>query len=147
MKLSYEDHDTITVLKISGDLTADQVDPFRRSCLDRFEAGIRHVVLNMEHLTFIDSAGLEVLLWVIDAAAERGGQLRLIRPDHTVSKILEISRLDRRFDIHDSIESAPPVLSLRWRSSCCCRIPSLSAEIRFEAVIDGTLPKLASRST
>ena len=106
MKLSYEDHDTITVLKISGDLTADQVDSFRRSCQDRFEAGIRHVVLNMEHLTFIDSAGLEVLLWVIDAAAERGGQLRLIRPDHTVSKILEISRLDRRFDIHDSIESA-----------------------------------------
>ena len=79
MKLSYEDHDTITVLKISGDLTADQVDPFRRSCQDRFEAGIRHVVLNMEHLTFIDSAGLEALLWVIDAAAERGGQLRLIR--------------------------------------------------------------------
>ena len=26
MKLSYEDHDTITVLKISGALTADQVD-------------------------------------------------------------------------------------------------------------------------
>ncbi len=106
MKLSYEDHDTITVLKISGDLTADQVDAFRRSCQDRFEAGIRHVVLNMEHLTFIDSAGLESLLWVIEAAAERGGQLRLIRPDSTVSKILEISRLDRRFDIHDSIESA-----------------------------------------
>jgi anti-sigma B factor antagonist len=106
MKLSYEDHDTITVLKISGDLTADQVDPFRRSCQERFEAGIRDVVLNMEHLSFIDSAGLEALLWVIDEAAERSGQLRLVRPDPTVSKILRISRLDRRFDIHETIESA-----------------------------------------
>jgi anti-anti-sigma factor len=106
MKLSYEDHDAITVLKISGDLTADQVDAFRRSCQDRFEAGIQHVVLNMEHMSFIDSAGLEALLWILDAAAEHGGQLRLVRPDPIVSKILEISRLDKRFNIHDMIESA-----------------------------------------
>ena len=65
MKLSYEDHGTITVLTISGDLTADQVETFRRSCLDRFTAGVRDM-----------------------------------------GKILEISRLDRRFNIHQSIESA-----------------------------------------
>ncbi len=106
MKLSYEDHDTITVLKISGELTLDQVDGFRRSCLDRFGQGIRHVVLDLEYVTFVDSAGLEALLWIIDEATERSGQLRLVKPDPTVSKILEISRLDRRFNIHDSIESA-----------------------------------------
>ncbi len=106
MKLSYEDHDTITVLKLSGELTLDQVDGFRRSCLDRFTAGVRHIVLDLEHVTFVDSAGLEALLWIIDEATDRAGQLRLVKPDPTVSRILEISRLDRRFDIHDSIESA-----------------------------------------
>ncbi len=106
MKLSYEDHGTITVLTISGDLTADQVEAFRRSCLDRFAAGVRDIVLDLEYLTFVDSAGLETLLWIIDEASERGGQLRLVKPDPTVSKILEISRLDRRFNIHQSIESA-----------------------------------------
>ena len=75
MKLSYEDHDTITVLKLSGDLTADQIDAFRRSCQERFEADIRHVVLDLEHTTFIDSAGLEALLWIIDETSSRGGQL------------------------------------------------------------------------
>ena len=54
----------------------------------------------------MDSAGLEVLLWVIDAASEHGGQLCLVKPDPTVGKILEISRLERRFNIHQSIESA-----------------------------------------
>ena len=106
MKLSYEDHDTITVLKASGELTGDQVEAFRRSCQERFAAGIRHVVLDMENMTFVDSAGLEALLWIIDEASRRHGQLRLVKPDSTVGKILEISRLDRRFDIHDSIESA-----------------------------------------
>jgi len=106
MKLSYEDHGTITVLTVSGDLTTDQIDAFRRACLDRFATGVRDVVLNLEYLTFVDSAGLEVLLWVIDAASEHGGQLRLVKPDSTVGKILEISRLERRFNIHESIESA-----------------------------------------
>jgi anti-anti-sigma factor len=106
MKLSYEDHDAITVLKLSGDLTADQVDAFRRSCQERFEADIRHVVLDMEHTTFIDSAGLEALLWIIDETSSRGGQLRIVNPDPTVTKILEISRLDRRFNVHETIESA-----------------------------------------
>jgi anti-anti-sigma factor len=60
----------------------------------------------MEHMSFIDSAGLEALLWILEAAAEHGGQLRLVRPDPIVDKILEISRLDKRFNIHDTIESA-----------------------------------------
>jgi anti-anti-sigma factor len=106
MKLSYEDHGPITVLTVSGELTADQVEAFRRACLDRFADGVRDIVLNLEYLTFVDSAGLEVLLWIIDEASQRNGQLRLVKPDPTVSKILEISRLDRRFNIHQSIETA-----------------------------------------
>lgn len=106
MKLSYEDHDRITVLTVSGELTADQTDPFRRSIQDRFEAGIRHVVLNMEYLTYVDSAGLEALLWAMDEASSRGGHLRLVAPDLTVKTILRVTRLERRFNIHDTIESA-----------------------------------------
>ena len=106
MKLSYEDHDTITVLTVSGDLTSDQADSFRRACQDRFEAGIHDVVLDMEYLTLLDSAGLELLLWLIDEVGQRSGRLKLVRPDETIRKILQITRLERRFDIHETIESA-----------------------------------------
>jgi anti-anti-sigma factor len=106
MKLSYEDHDTVTVITISGELTADQADSFRRACQDRFAAGIRDVVLDLEHLTLLDSAGLELMLWLVDELSEHAGQLRLVNPDETVRRILEITRLERRFDIHANIESA-----------------------------------------
>jgi anti-sigma B factor antagonist len=106
MKLSYEDHDTITVLTISGELTSDQADGFRRATQERFDGGVRDVVLNMEYMTLIDSAGLELLLWLVDEVGDRSGRLKLVRPDETVRKILVITRLDRRFDIHESIESA-----------------------------------------
>lgn len=106
MKLSYEDHGPISVLTISGDLTAEQVDALRRACQERWHAGVRHIVLDLEHTTFVDSAGLEALLSIVDEGADHGGQLRIVRPDETVRKIMEITRLDRRFDVHQTIESA-----------------------------------------
>jgi anti-anti-sigma factor len=106
MKLSYEDHKTVTVLTISGELTADQTDSFRRACQDRLNAGIRDVVLHAENLTLIDSAGLENLLWLLDEVSDRHGQLRLVNPDEIILKILQLTRLDRRFNIHETIESA-----------------------------------------
>jgi anti-anti-sigma factor len=106
MKLSYEDHSAVTVLTISGELTADQSDAFRRTCQDRLEAGIRDVVLNMEHMNLIDSTGLELLLWLSDEVSDRHGQLRLVKPDETISKILQLTRLERRFNIHDTVEAA-----------------------------------------
>lgn len=106
MKLSYEDHNVITVMTISGELTADQSDSFRRACQDRLNSGVRDVVLDMEYLTLLDSAGLESLLWLLDETADRNGQVRLVKPDETVRKIFQLTRLDRRFGVHDTIESA-----------------------------------------
>ncbi|MEM7227344.1 MAG: STAS domain-containing protein [Planctomycetota bacterium] len=106
MKFSYEDHDAVTVLTLSGEFNTDQADGFRRKCQDRFRAGIRDIVLDVTHLELIDSAGLELFMWLQDEAATNLGQLRLVQPGETIRKILEITRLDKRFDVHDSIESA-----------------------------------------
>lgn len=106
MKLSYEDHARTTVLTMSGEFTIDQADSFRRSCQERFSNGICDIVIDMENLRLIDSAGLESLLWLRDETAQHGGQLRLVKPDSTIQKILEVTRLERRFDQHDSIEAA-----------------------------------------
>jgi len=106
MKLSYEDHDRVSVVTLSGELTCDQADAFRRACQERLDSGIREIVLDLQHLTLIDSAGLELLLWLMDTLAARGGHLRIVRPDDVVRTILKITRLERRFGIHESIEAA-----------------------------------------
>ena len=38
MKLACEDFDQISVISVRGDLTADQVDPFRRLVQERLDA-------------------------------------------------------------------------------------------------------------
>jgi anti-sigma B factor antagonist len=114
MKLSYEDHQSISVLTLSGELTVDQSETFRRAVLDRFATGVRDVVLDLQHLSHVDSAGLESLLWLQDEVGDRSGQLRLVRPDETIRTVLHVTRLSRRFDTHESIESAAK--SLRMKS-------------------------------
>jgi anti-anti-sigma factor len=110
MKYSFDDHGPTSVLTISGELMHDQVDALRRVCLERLGRGVQNIVLNLEHLTMADSAALEFLLWLRDELSTRHGQMRLVRMDHTVRKILEITRLEKKFEAHESIEAAAKTL-------------------------------------
>jgi len=110
MKASFQDYDHIRVVTLSGEFTADDADAFRRTVEDR-AAAVRHLILQCEELEFIDSAGLESWLGAQERLGEKGGQVRLVAPDATVSKILELTRLNHAFESHPTLEAA--VRSLR----------------------------------
>lgn len=111
MKLTYEDHDRTTIVNIQGDYTSDQIDGFRRAISERCENGTHDFVLNISELSFIDSAGLESLLWLQEKAAEQLGQIRLVSPGQTVCTILKLTRLDHQFECYEEITDA--IRSLR----------------------------------
>jgi len=111
MKLKCEDHDKISILTIGGEFTIDHIDNFRRSVNERVAKGIRDFVLQVEDLGFIDSAGLETLVWLQDEAATHLGQVRLVSPSDNIRKILEITRLEHQIDTHDQVTEA--IRSLR----------------------------------
>lgn len=106
MKLSYHEYEHICVLTLSGEYTAEDVDSFRRAVGDRMEGGARHILLDCEHLEFIDSAALESWLRLRELLGQGSGQIRLIKPDENVQKILEITRLQKAFETHASLEAA-----------------------------------------
>jgi anti-anti-sigma factor len=106
MKLSYQDYDSICVLTLSGEYTADDVDQFDRVISERIANGARHMLLDCEHLEFVDSAGLESWLRLRARIGDEGGQLRLVKPDDSVSTILRLTRLEKAFEPHATIESA-----------------------------------------
>jgi anti-sigma B factor antagonist len=106
MKLSHQEHGPICVLKLSGECTAEDVDAFRRAVGERLAGGARHMLLDCEHLDFVDSAGLESWLRLREEVTKRGGQFRLIKPDDNVGTILRLTRLERSFEVHPTLESA-----------------------------------------
>jgi anti-anti-sigma factor len=64
------------------------------------------LVLDLTGLTFIDSIGLGVLVWAHNRLDERGSRLCLAAPGRQVQRVLEISGLDQRLHLYDTLDEA-----------------------------------------
>jgi anti-anti-sigma factor len=106
MNIRWEDYDHVTVCGVSGELNAESSDTFRKQIEQRIEQKVRFFVIDLEQTTFIDSKGLESLLWVQEQCDERLGQVRLCKPDENCRKILQVTRLDGRFDVFADVTEA-----------------------------------------
>jgi anti-anti-sigma factor len=106
MNIRCEDYDHVTVVGVTGELNAETAENFRKQIETRLERKVRFFVVDLEHTTFIDSKGLESLLWVQEQCDEQLGQVRLCKPDDTCRKILNVTRLDGRFDVFSDVTEA-----------------------------------------
>jgi len=106
MKISTQNYEYVCVLTLSGEYTTDDIDQFRRAIADRLDAGSKHFLIDCENLEFVDSSGLESWLRLQEQIGERGGQVRLINPDDNLKKVMEMTRLDRAFEAHPTLEAA-----------------------------------------
>jgi anti-anti-sigma factor len=106
MNIKWEDYDHVSVAALTGELTAEATDVLRHQINERLERKLRFFVIDLEATTFVDSKGLETLLWIQEQCDERLGQVRLCKPDDTCKKILQITRLDGRFDVFTDVGEA-----------------------------------------
>jgi anti-anti-sigma factor len=107
MQISAESYAQAVILNCQGELTADSLGAFKQAVEHHLSNGqVRDLVLNLEAITFIDSACLEFLLELQEKLAERLGQVKLARMDENVSKILEITRLESAFDRYEDLSEA-----------------------------------------
>ena len=106
MNIRCEDYDHVTVVGLSGELNAETSSAFRTQIESRLARKVRFFVIDLEHTTFMDSKGLESLLWVQEQCDEQLGQVRLCKPDETCAKILHVTRLDGRFDVFSDVTEA-----------------------------------------
>lgn len=107
MSISTESYGHAVILNLKGELTEDTLTAFEQSVEHALaEAGVIDLVLNMEAVPFIDSKALECLLALQDRLAEKLGQVKLLKCDENVLKILEITRLDGAFEVCKDVNEA-----------------------------------------
>ncbi|MDN3354389.1 STAS domain-containing protein [Actinomadura sp. DC4] len=70
------------------------------------------LVFDLSGLTFMDSTGVRVLVRAHRLAAQRGGTIALAGLTPSVSRIMEVTGLDRAFAIHATLGEALPAHSL-----------------------------------
>jgi len=106
MKISFESHRAANVFTLMGEFTADDEDRFRRRVREFITGSASDVILDCSELSLIDSVGLESLLWLSDELSKRGSKLRLASVSPSVKQVFELTRLERLFTFHESIETA-----------------------------------------
>jgi anti-anti-sigma factor len=82
---------SVTTAQLSGDQIADQA---RDELLDLVErSGAVNVVLDLQAVTYISSAGIRPLLSLGRAVRERGGRMVLASVHPDVKEVLSVTRL------------------------------------------------------
>jgi anti-sigma B factor antagonist len=101
-----QDQGKCAVLALRGELDVNGGPRLRDALVDAIGEGGRRVVVDLEGVDFIDSAGLGVLVGGLKRARTRDGDLVLVATGVSVRKVLEITGLTRVFDLHSTREAA-----------------------------------------
>ena len=103
--------DDAYVIALAGEVDLYTAPEFKQELLDVIAKGAKHVVIDLSETTFIDSTTLGVLVGGVKRLRPTGGSLALVCTDQNISKIFEITGLDRVFTIHASRDEALAALA------------------------------------
>lgn len=106
MRIETQDYKDVAVVELQGELDGDFTELLRNTITDIIAKQKSRIVLDLSGLGFIDSRGLEQLLWSRDYCNENKCQLRLAGLDENCMKILEITRLQNEFDCFAELTEA-----------------------------------------
>ena len=106
MKINTQNYNDITVIGLQGDLDEDSTESLKNMITEVIGSSRSGIVLDMEGVGFIDSKGLEMLLWICDYCKANNCQLRLAGLDENCGKILELTRLESEFDRYAELSEA-----------------------------------------
>ncbi|MFL5826833.1 MAG: STAS domain-containing protein [Thermoleophilaceae bacterium] len=102
-----EEIDGLTsALKLIGDVDLYVAADLRESVAQLIDRGKSRLVIDLTETTFIDSTTLGILVGAMRRLRTRGGRLTVVCPNPAISRVFEITGLDRMFGVYDTREEA-----------------------------------------
>ena len=98
--------DDAYVISLSGEVDLYTAPEFKQQLLDVIGKGAKSVIVDFSNTTFIDSTTLGVLVGGVKRLRTNEGQLSLVCSDRNITKIFEITGLDRVFTIYPTRDEA-----------------------------------------
>ncbi len=85
------------IIDLKGEIDVYTAPQFRQEVLSLLDQGSRYIVVNLSSVDYLDSTGLGVLIGGLKRLKEQGGSLILICPNAKITRIFEITGLDKIF--------------------------------------------------
>ncbi len=116
-KLRREDHILILkterqganlIVSIDGELDLETAPLFKETIekkLNQYES-VRHLILDLEKVNFIDSSGLGAILGRYKRLSGQGGKISVIKVSQQIKRVLELSGLLKVITIYENRHQA-----------------------------------------
>ncbi len=107
MQIAARSLDGSTIFDISGDIDLAHSPQMRKALLGEIkEKRIPKVFLNLKNVRYIDSSGIASLVEGLKASRDVGSRLILFGLSNTVREVMQLSRLQKIFEIFDDEQQA-----------------------------------------
>src|SRR5690348_11178566 len=93
------------IAAVTGEIDISTVGRLRE-CLFELTESAQPLIVDLDRVSFIDSAGLGALVGTSRRAAERGGSLHAVCTQPQTRKLLWLTGVDRRIPLESSLDEA-----------------------------------------
>ena len=102
MKIAEYVGNNIVIVEPHGRLTMETIQYFRRAIAKRIDAGWNRLIIDLQHIDYIDSAGLGALVYAYTSCKRRGTRLVLVRVSGKNRELLTVTKLLTVFDVYET---------------------------------------------
>ena len=97
----------VVVLDLTGKLTIGEGDELLKERISNLiQQGHRNLLLNLEGVPYVDSAGLGEIVRTYTTVSRQGGKLKLVNLTKRITDLLAITKLLTVFDTYESEDEA-----------------------------------------
>jgi anti-sigma B factor antagonist len=99
--------DDVTILDLKGKMTLGEGDELLKDKINSLVSqGHKKIVLNLEAVPYIDSAGLGEIVRTYTSISRQGGKLKLLNVSKRIQDLLVITKLITIFDSYENENEA-----------------------------------------
>jgi anti-anti-sigma factor len=106
LQISEREVDGVTILDLQGRLVLDETEFFRRRIDELVRQNRLQIVLNLKAVTYIDSAGVGMMVGKYLTVRRLGGDVKLLHLSPRSFRLMTITKLLTVFEAFDSEERA-----------------------------------------
>jgi anti-anti-sigma factor len=100
------DMEEIAMISVSGVVDSETVERFGETLEGVFEEGCYNIILNIEGLTYINTAGLSIIADAYKKASQNRGSLKILNAGDAIRELLDVVRFTKIIEIYEDEEEA-----------------------------------------
>jgi anti-sigma B factor antagonist len=102
MQIEVKEMNRVDLVAIQGRVDSSNADQLGDALAERVEGGTRNIVVDLEGVEYMSSAGLRELVSALKKVKQTGGDLRLCNPNERITEVFDLAGLTSIFEIYDS---------------------------------------------